>query len=160
MNPHCNDAGRALIRAFEGLRLTAYKCPAGFWTVGYGHTLTARPGLRITETEADKFLTDDLARVENSVAALVRVPLTSNQFSALCCLAFNIGTGAFGGSSLRRLLNRGWYDQVPVQMKRWTKVNGQPLPGLERRRAAEAALWNTPDPLLLPPTQTTSTNKE
>lgn len=149
----CNDAGRALLRACEGLRLIAYKCPAGFWTIGYGHTLTARPGLSITEAEADRLLAGDLARYESALHDLVRVPLTDNQFSALACFAFNIGIGAFSGSTLRRNLNRGWYDQVPAQLKRWNKANSKILPGLTRRRALEAQLWLTPDAINEPNTE-------
>lgn len=152
MIPTCNTAGRALIRAAEGLRLKAYRCPAGFLTIGYGHTVTTYQGQTITEAEAERLLDSDLKRYEGAIASLVRVPLTSNQFSALVCLSFNIGIAAFTGSSLRKLLNRGWYDQVPAQIKRWNKAHGRVLSGLTQRRAAEAELWKMPD-TLTPPTQ-------
>lgn len=141
---HCNPRGRALIKEFEGLRLNAYKCPAGFWTIGYGHTLTAKPGDSITRSEAEDLLISDLQRFELGITRLVSAALNGNQFSALVCLAFNIGLGAFEDSTLRRLLNRGWYTQVPAQFARWNKVNGRAAPGLTRRRQAEAALWNLP----------------
>lgn len=156
---YCNERGVQLLRDFEGLRLTAYKCPAGFWTVGYGHTLSARAGQKITRAEAELLLGQDLQRFEQGITRLVTVPLTSNQFSALVCFTFNIGLTAFENSTLRRLLNRCWYSQVPTQMRRWDKANGKVLPGLARRRLAEAALWNLPNdpiqPLLPPPAKGT-----
>jgi lysozyme len=73
---------------------------------------------------------------------LVTVPLSDNQFSALVCFAFNVGVGNFESSTLLRLLNRGWYEQVPAQLMRWNRANGEVFGGLSRRRAAEARLWN------------------
>lgn len=138
-----SEAGRQLLRDFEGLRLEAYKCPAGLWTIGYGHTATVRSGQTITAAAAEQLLSRDLARIAAEVTQLVRVELNDNQFAALCCFAFNVGCHALAGSTLRRLLNRGWYSQVPVQLKRWCRARGRILPGLVRRRAAEAALWCT-----------------
>jgi lysozyme len=137
--------GLALLREFEGLRLAAYQCPAGFWTIGYGHTTTARPGMRITPTDADTLLQSDCRRFEQGVARLVKVTLNGNQFSALVCFTFNVGIAALEGSTLLRLLNRGWYSQVPSQLLRWNKIKGAPSTGLTRRRQAECALWNTDD---------------
>lgn len=142
---YCNERGLQLLRDFEGLRLTAYKCPAGFWTIGYGHTLSARAGQKITRTEAELLLAQDLQRFEQGVDRLITVPLTSNQFSALVCFAYNVGVGALEDSTLRQLLNRAWYSQVPIQLCRWNKINGKATPGLTRRRMAEAALWALPD---------------
>lgn len=147
----CNAAGRALICEFEGLRLSSYRCPAGFWTIGYGHTLTAQPNQTITRTEAEDLLTADLERFEQGLSRLVQVMLTSNQFSALVSLAFNIGLGAMADSTLLRLLNRSWYSSVPAQIKRWNKINGRVSNGLTRRRLAEATLWQTPDAPTLSP---------
>ncbi len=141
----CNAAGQKLLRAYEGLRLTAYRCPAGLWTIGYGHTVTTRPGMTITEAQAEQLLASDLHRYEEAVRSLIRVPLGDNQFSALVCFTFNVGISALGASALCRNLNRGWYDQVPAQLKRWNKGGGRILPGLVRRRTAEAALWLAPD---------------
>lgn len=137
-----NQAGYDLIRACEGLRLTAYLCPAGIWTIGYGHTRNVCAGDVITPQQAEEFLSDDLEVFEKGVAGLVHVPLNDNQFSALVAFSFNVGLQAFYRSSLLNLLNRTWYAQVPVQLMRWTKTKGRDLPGLVRRRAAEAALWN------------------
>lgn len=142
---HINDAGLRLIKTFEGLVLTAYLCPAKVWTVGWGSTGPhVKPGMKISKQEAEDLLRDDLRRFEDGVESLVTVPLNDNQFSALVSFSFNVGLGALGGSTLLRLLNQGAYEAVPAQLMRWNKAAGRVLPGLSRRREAEAALWNTP----------------
>jgi lysozyme len=103
--------------------------------------------MAITEIEAEALLREDLRVAEKAVLRHVDVPLSDNQFAALVCFIFNVGAGNFEKSSLLRLLNRGWYEQVPAQMARWNKARGEVLGGLARRRAAEARLWNTPDDL-------------
>lgn len=139
-----NDAGVALIKNYEGLHLTPYLCPSKVWTIGYGHTRTVRAGLKITTDQADQLLDDDLRLIERAVQRLVSVPLNDNQFSALVSFAFNVGISNFEQSTLLKLLNRGWYEQVPAQLMRWNRANGEAMGGLSRRRAAEARLWNTP----------------
>jgi lysozyme len=137
-----NEGGINLIKEYEGLRLATYLCAGGVLTIGYGHTRNARPGLKITKEQAESLLQEDLRSVERAVEKLVRVPLNDNQFASLVAFAFNVGVGNFERSTLLRLLNRGWYEQVPAQLMRWTKANGEMLGGLQRRRAAEARLWN------------------
>ena len=136
-----NDEGVALIRQWEGCKLTAYLCPAGVWTIGYGHTATAREGMTITEAEAERLLRQDLALFEAEVARAVDVDLTDNQFAALVSWSYNIGVGAMRRSSLIRRLNAGEYDAVPGELARWNKVKGRVVKGLSNRRAAEAGLW-------------------
>lgn len=136
-------AGIALIKEFEGLRLQAYSCAAGVCTIGWGHTLTAKPGQRITIEMAERLLADDVKQAAAAVEKHARVPLNDNQFAALASFVFNVGPTNFYNSTLLRLLNRGWYEQVPVQLMRWTRANGEMQGGLTRRRKAEAALWNT-----------------
>ncbi len=136
-----NQDGVDLIKVFEGLHLTPYLCPAGVWSIGYGHTRTVRSAMQITEAQADQLLDEDLSLFERAVSRLVTVPLTDNQFSALVCFAFNVGVGNLEASTLLRLLNRGWYEQVPAQLMRWNRVKGEAMGGLSRRRAAEGALW-------------------
>jgi lysozyme len=135
-----------LIKEFEGLRLNAYLCPAGVWTIGYGHTRTARAGMRITKDQADMLLADDITRVVSSMMRHIRVPLDNHQYGALVSFVFNVGIGAFLGSSLLRLLNENRHDLVPQQLMRWNKatIDGKrvELAGLTRRRAAEAQLWS------------------
>lgn len=139
-----NAAGVELIKNYEGLHLTPYLCSARVWTIGYGHTRTVRSGMLITPEQADQLLDDDLRLVERAVQRIVKVPLNDNQFAALVSFAFNIGIANFERSTLVTLLNRGWYEQVPAQLMRWNRVEGEVMGGLSRRRAAEGRLWNTP----------------
>jgi lysozyme len=136
-----NEAGIALIKEFEGLHLTPYLCSARVWTIGYGHTRTVHAGMTLTPEEADRLLNEDLWLFERAVARLVTVRLNDNQFSSLVCFTFNVGIANFELSSLLKLLNRSWYDQVPAQLLRWNHANGEVLGGLTRRRIAEAQLW-------------------
>jgi lysozyme len=136
-----NEAGLQLLRSFEGLSLEPYRCPAGWWTIGYGHTETTRPGQRITNELAEDLLRRDVKKFEEGVAELVTVPLNDNQFAALVCFAFNIGLVAFARSTLLRKLNAGEHSAVPKELVRWRKSRGIDLPGLLRRREAEAKLW-------------------
>ncbi len=140
-----NQAGIDIIKTFEGLHLTPYLCPAKVWTIGYGHTRTVRAGLVITEDDALRLLREDLRFVERTVQRLVTVTLGDNQFSSLASFTFNVGSGNFENSTLLKLLNRGWYEQVPAQLMRWNRAGNEVLGGLSRRRAAEAKLWNTSD---------------
>lgn len=142
MTRSINAAGLALVRKYEGLRLEAYQDTSGVWTIGYGHTREVNPGDRITAPRAEQLLERDLRDAEKSVAGLVKVSLTDNQFSALVSFVFNEGAAAFARSSLLRKLNAGGYGQVPACLKAWIFDNGRVLPGLVKRRAAEAALWS------------------
>lgn len=141
------EAGKALIKSHEGLRLQAYLCPAGVLTIGYGHTGSdVTPGKRISQAEADALFDRDIAKFSAGVARLVSFSgTTDSQFSALVSLAFNIGVGAFGKSSALRLHNAGDHQGAARAFLLWNKatVNGrlQALPGLTRRRNEEAALY-------------------
>lgn len=146
-----SDKGRALIKAHEGRRLVAYRCPAGVWTIGYGHTSAAgapevKPGMRITQIEADAILARDLEAFEAGVLALVKGPLTQGQFDALVSFAFNVGLGALKRSTLLKRLNSGQHKAVPAELMKWTRAAGRELPGLVRRRRDEAELWRSLDP--------------
>ena len=140
-----NAAGITLIKEHETLRLTPYLCPGHVWTIGYGHTRTVRLGMKITADQAEVLLDEDLRLVERAIMRLVQVPLTDNQFAALASFVFNVGIANFEHSTLLKLLNRGWYEQVPAQLSRWNRASGEVLGGLARRRAAEARLWNKRD---------------
>ncbi len=140
-----NTVGLAIVKEYEGCELTAYKCPAGIWTIGYGSTgAHVTPGLTITQAKAEHLLLDDLARFEQGVAKIAPIS-TDNQFSAMVSLAFNIGLEAFGSSTLLRLHNDGKHAEAQAQFARWNKGGGKVLPGLVRRRAAEAALYGRVD---------------
>lgn len=131
-----------LIKQWEGLRLTAYQCAAGAWTIGWGHTgPTAQPGARITEDAAETLFQADLRRFEAGISELVKVPLSDEQHGALVSFAFNVGLARLRSSTLLQRLNAGRYDEVPAQLARWVYGGGKVLPGLVNRRAAEAGLW-------------------
>jgi lysozyme len=145
--PVC-QAAVDLVKHFEGLYRTAYLCPAGLPTIGYGHTgPDVRLGMRITEAQAEQLLADDLAEAAAIVDKYVRVPLPENPRGALSSFVFNLGGGAFASSTLLRLLNLGDTAGAGEQFGRWVNatVNGKPtkLPGLVARRAAEAALFTS-----------------
>lgn len=141
-------AGLALTKQFEGLRLHAYQDAGGIWTVGYGHTGPLWPsgtpvhaGLVLTEPEAEALLLHDLAASVECVNTLVIPPLAQHQFDALVDFAFNTGCGSFRRSTLLRLVNAGDFASAANEFSKWVDVAGKPLPGLIRRRAAEATMF-------------------
>lgn len=144
-NKTTGQRGRSLICQFEGLRLTAYRDMVGVWTIGYGHTgPDVKPGLTITQQQADQLLINDLARFERGVNALVTVKLNQNQFDALVSFAYNLGLGALQNSTLLHLLNDGNYQAAADQFPRWNRAGGNVVAGLARRRYAERELFLTP----------------
>lgn len=136
-----SDKGLELIKEYEGLRLTAYQCSAGVWTVGYGSTRGVQPGLTISEADATERLRLDVHDAEDCVSDAVERDLTQNQYDACVSLCFNIGCKAFKNSTLVRLLNEGQTEAAAGQFSRWNKANQKVLPGLTRRREAERALF-------------------
>ena len=137
-----SSTGLALTRSFEGLRLEAYQDSGGVWTIGYGHTgPEVRAGQRITEAEAVALLREDLASAERCVRAAVKVPLSQCEFDALVDFCFNAGRGNLLSSTLLHLVNRGEFESAVGQFGLWVHAGGRVVPGLVRRRAAEAALF-------------------
>ena len=138
-----NAAGLQLIKEFEGLRLEAYICPAGVWTIGYGSTGEhVYPGQVITEPEAEELLRKDLWRFEDAVSSRVEVTLTDNEYAALVSFTFNCGCGALQESTLLRRLNAGEPKERVFceELPKWVRGGGEVLPGLVRRREAEIDL--------------------
>lgn len=133
--------GINLIKHFEGCELEAYKCPAGVWTIGYGHIKGVQEGDVITEQQADDMLVEELEEYENYIHNLVSCPLNQNQFDALVSWVYNLGSSNLQASTLLKVLNVGDYAGVPAQMLRWNKAGGKVLEGLTRRRQAEADLF-------------------
>lgn len=133
--------GLAFIKQAEGCSLTAYKDSVGVWTIGVGHTRGVKPGDTCTDEQAEQYLLDDLESVYSDIEALVEVPLSQGQFDALCSWVFNLGGPALRGSTLLKLLNQGNYDAARAQFGKWVKAGGETLPGLVKRRAAEAAMF-------------------
>jgi len=172
-----------LIKRFEGIldgdpttvNLDPYLCPAGYWTIGWGHVVRDTKGRMlkgraraadaraiyprgITLIEADVLLRDDvrafasaltriLASTHSRTDAQVALDhkINNHQYCALLSFAFNVGIGAFERSTLLQRLRDGEFDDVPRQLMRWTRGGGKVLAGLKRRREAEAKLWNTPE---------------
>ena len=123
---------------FEGCKLTAYKCPAGVWTIGVGHTKGVKQGQTITEKQAMTLLKGDLLPCENYVNNL-GVCKTQGQFDALVDFCFNLGTGALGRSTLLKFIRQGKAEQyIRGEFAKWVKSGGKTLAGLVKRRAWEA----------------------
>ena len=143
-----NKAGLDLVRNSEGLSLKAYPDPGTGgdpWTIGFGHTgPEVKPGMVISRQRADELLALDMVRFEDCVASAAANP-SSNQFSAMVSLCYNIGQGNFLKSSVLRRHNNGEHTLAGQAFSLWNKANGRVLPGLVKRRAAEAALYATPD---------------
>ena len=142
-NKRIGQAGLDLIKQYEGCRLAAYRCAAGVWTIGYGHTAGVHSGMTITQAQADAYLQQDIAKFEGYVNNPAYVPITANlnqnQFDALVSFAFNLGAG-----NLRKLCKGRTAAQIAQAMTQYCKANGKVLAGLRRRRAAEQALFNKP----------------
>ena len=133
--------GLALIKKFEGFESRAYLCPAGVWTIGYGHTKDVKEGDEWSQAHAEHMLEIELEEFCEYVNKMVKVPLEQYQFDALVAWVYNLGAGNFKESTLLRVLNQSDYDDVPHQIKRWNKAGGRVLQGLVRRREAEALLF-------------------
>ena len=136
-----SSEGLALIKKFEGCELTAYKCAAGVWTIGYGHIKGVYEGQTITQSEAESMLQHEMKEYEGYINSAVTVSLSQNQFDALVSWVFNLGNGNLRASTLLKVVNAEDYEGVPAQIKRWNKAGGKVLQGLIRRREAEALLW-------------------
>ena len=139
--------GIGVIRHYEGFRQDPYLCPGGVWTIGFGSTrgVTA-DSPSITEAGAEALLRHDLARYERAVERLTIPVISDGQFAALVSFAFNLGSGAYRSSTLRRRVNRSEWADVPRQFRRWVIGGGQRLEGLVRRREAEIQLWISASP--------------
>lgn len=142
-----SDKIKSFIKEHEGLRLEAYRCSGGVWTIGYGHTGTdVQQGLQIDRAEAERLFGNDVARFEQELNRLLRTDgvaeLTQNQFDALLDFAFNVGCAKMRSSTLWRKIKANVNDPtIPDEFKRWKYAGGSISPGLVRRRAAEAAMW-------------------
>lgn len=140
-----SPAAYELIKRHEGLRLSAYQDPGGTWTIGWGHTGDVRPGMTISEHQADALIALDANVAAAAVNRQVRVPLTQGQFDALVSFVFNLGEGRLAESTLLKKLNGGHYAAAATEFLRWTKGlhRGRKitLGGLVKRRADERALF-------------------
>lgn len=131
------------IAGFEGLSLSAYACPAGKLTIGYGHTTGVVEGQTCTPEEASQWLIEDIAKTQKELAPFVNVRVTEGQFIALTSLAFNVGPAYVTRKcpKLMRALNACEFEEAAKQFLDIVKANGVVLPGLVKRRRAESALF-------------------
>lgn len=135
-----SSVGLGLIKGFEGCRLESYKCPAGVWTIGYGHTGNVKSGQKITQAKAESYLKSDLARFEKHVMSYdKKYNWNQNEFDALVSFAYNIG-------SITQLTANGTRTkkQISEKILAYDKAAGRTLAGLTRRRQAEKALFDNP----------------
>lgn len=133
-----SQQGIDLIKEFEGCSLKAYKCPAGVWTIGYGHTKDVTPYQTITKQQAENLLKYDLVVYEDYVNRL-KLPLNQNQFDALVSFTYNCG-----GGNLVKLVSKRNLTQIGEALLLYNKANGKVLKGLQRRRQAEKDLYFKP----------------
>ncbi len=155
-----SEAGLEFISIQEGERLKVYKDSAGYPTIGVGHKLTqtenasgkitiagqkVRWGDGLTHMQVEQLLAQDIRLAENFVSSGVKIVLNQHRFDVLVDFTFNLGGGAFLGSTLLKLLNRGLYADVPAQLRRWVYAGGRVNKGLQKRREDEIKLWNTED---------------
>ena len=141
-NMSMSQAGLQLVMRFEGLRLTAYRCPANILTIGYGHTgPDVEEGMIISEQQAERLLRADIEFAEVGVRAYATVPLTQGQFNSLTSFGYNCGIGALRGSTMLKKLNSRDYLGASEEFRKWDMVAGRHLPGLARRRADEKDMF-------------------
>lgn len=134
-----SQTGINLIKEFEGCRLEAYKCPAGVWTIGYGHTYGVKSGQKITQAQAEQFLKDDLVVYEKRVDKYSQYNWNQNEFDAMVSFAYNLG-------SIDQLTAKGTRSKsvIAEKMLLYRKAGGKVLNGLVRRRNRERELFLTP----------------
>ena len=145
-----SNEGLQLIKKYEGCKTTPYRCPAGLYTVGYGHVIGN--GLQLPDEwnrtfslgEIDELLERDLERFERGVQRYTTVYLTQSQSDSLVSFSFNLGMGIYQRSTLRQKLNRGDYDGASKEFLRYTRAGGKVLKGLTRRRQEEYNLFIRP----------------
>ena len=136
-----SNQGKNLIKEAEGLRLEAYLCPAGIPTIGWGHTKGVRLGQHITKGQAENMLVEDIAPIERLLNGL-RINFRQEQFDALTSWIFNLGEGKLKSSTMYRLILENARDEeITDQLVKWIYSGKQQLPGLMKRRVAEANLF-------------------
>lgn len=136
-----SSKGIEFIKRHEGFRARAYQCPAGVWTIGYGHTRGVNNGDVITKEQGERFLIQDVQTAEREVNSHGLI-VNQNQFDALVSFVFNVGVGNFSRSTLLRKLKVNTNDStISYEFSRWKNGGGKVLPGLVKRRKEEAELY-------------------
>lgn len=140
-----SQAGKNLIKSFEGLELRVYPDPAtggAPYTAGYGHTGSdVKPGMTVTQAMADAWFDKDVQKFEDGVSALLTAPTTQAQFDAMVSLAYNIGLGNFRSSTMLKKHNAKCWSCAAGQFLVWNRAAGKVMNGLTRRRNAERAMY-------------------
>ena len=147
------EKGAALVKAFESCMravpggFQAYFDPVQVLTIGWGHTNDNGRQFNTssiwTQQECDDEFLKDMAIFVKAVNDLVEVPINQDQFDALVSFAFNVGADSLKNSTLLKKLNAKDYAGAAQEFKRWNKAKGRVLPGLTRRRACEALLFQS-----------------
>ena len=139
-----SEQGLALIKGFEGFCAHPYLCPAGRWTIGYGHLISDEEDYSegVSEEESEAILKQDVAVAEQAVCRLVHVVLKQGQFDALVSLVYNIGIKAFSDSTLLKYINLSNFLAAAHEFTRWDRIAGRKALGLIRRRMAEMAMFS------------------
>lgn len=135
--------GIEIIKHFEGFKERAYLCPAGVWTIGYGHTKNVAPKQVITSEQGETLLKEDLKEAEKAVNNAVTVPLTQYQFDALVSFTFNLGADNLKHSTLLKRINSKEFSEAAAEFLRWNKVKNREVSGLTKRRRVESHLFTT-----------------
>lgn len=135
--------GLDIVKEAEGLRLSAYLCPAGIPTIGYGHTKGVKLGDTCTKEQAEKWLENDFFTAKQEVKAVVKVPLRENQLDALASFVFNLGVRKLTQSTLLKKLNAGDYNGAAAEFDKWVFAGKVKLNGLVKRRAKERQLFES-----------------
>jgi len=147
-----SEVGIQLIKRFEGCKLKPYLCPAGYWTVGYGHVIgngKTKPEKQLyTQGEINELLRTDLARFEQGVLRYCPVPLTQFEFDSLVSFSFNLGLGVLQRSTLRRKILRQDKQAAARNILKYNKAGGQVLKGLTRRREAEYRMFTNTNAII------------
>ena len=142
---HISKEGLNLVKKFEGCKLEAYRCAANVPTIAWGRTKDVNMGDTCTQEQADAWLEEEIVEYEEHVHKAVEMPLSQHQFDALVSWTYNLGPSNLNSSTMLKVLNKGEYEDIPSQIKRWNKAGGQVKEGLVRRREAEALLFEGKD---------------
>jgi len=140
-----SEEGKTLIKKFEGCKLRTYLDAVDVPTIAYGRTKDVKIGDICTQQQAEDWLEEELVEYEGYVNEAVKVELTQPQFDSIVSWTYNLGPSNLNRSSMLRVLNASDYDNVPEQIMRWNKAGGRVLPGLVRRREAEAEMFKGND---------------
>lgn len=129
------------IRNEEGYKLKAYLCPAGRWTIGYGHTAGVTEGMEISQAHAEELLRADVIDCARRMASYIKAPVTKWQYIALVSLSFNVGDLRRKAPKLLHYLNAGQEDKAALEFLDICRAGGRVVEGLKRRREKEAKLF-------------------